>query len=135
MFTERLQADEREALLELLAYITAVDGEVTADEVAFVADASRRLDVRQPEVFDAIDKNSLESICRRFDRRKAQAIALAELINLGHADGHYGEAEQRGVRVIADLMGADPVLVEGLEGWVASGVEWQREGRRLMSLD
>jgi len=129
-----LQQDERVALLELLAYLAAVDGEVSEEELAFIAGSADRLGVEAGDLFEGISGRELSSFCTPFKRTKAKSIALLELINLALIDGHYDDAEKNGVRVIGEMMGVDPGYVDELEAWVERGRRWQEDGRKLLGM-
>ena len=131
-----LLGPQREALMELLAYLSGVDGDVSLEEVAYIAESSERLGVEAPvgELFEAFDRKGLDAICAHFKRADTQAIALAELIGIAFADGHYDASERAGVRTIAAAMHVEGDLVDQVEAWVEDGLHWQREGQRLMGL-
>ena len=134
MFAEILTAPEKKALLELLAYLSVLDGEVLREEVAFIATTAENMEVDAGDLFQGIKGRTLQSICAPLKRRKAKGIALLELINIGLADGHYDEAEQRGIRTIAEILGVKATLVENLESWVERGHTWQEEGKTLLGI-
>jgi len=136
MFSEMLDESEREALLDLFAYLSSVDGVVSPEEVAFINEAAQRfgLDPPSEEAYRRAAGTDLGSLCARFQRPKGRAIALVELINIGFADGRYDESERKGVRVIGQMMGMGEGSIAELEDWVAAGIRWQEKGKRLMGL-
>ena len=134
-YLQMLVGPQRRALMELLAYLSGVDGDVSLEEVMFISETAGQLGVDETagELFEAVAQKGIAEVCACFDREDVRTIALAELIGIAFADGHYDEAERAAVREITSVMGVAVQKLERLETWVEQGIEWETEGRRLMS--
>ena len=122
--------------MELLAYLSAIDGDVTFEEVMFIGETARQLGVTEnaADLLAAVTDKGLAPVCACFDQPNVKAIALAQVIGIAFADGTYHAAERQGVRAIAAAMAVAEDTVSRLEDWVAQGLRWEAEGRRLLSL-
>ncbi len=130
LFSHHLTVDERDALVVLLAFMAATDGEVRDVERQFVRELCHRLDV-SADPFDRVGKESLFDKCGRFRTPRSRRIALMEIIRAAHIDGEYHSSEQKSIRVIAELMDVDGDTLVALEEWVERGMHWQAEGMAL----
>ncbi len=133
-YLQLLVGPQRRALMELLAYLSVVDGEVSFEEVIFIAEVSNQLGVDETagELIDAVAEKGLDDVCACFDADQVKAIALAELVSIAWADGTYDASERDGVRAIGQAMSVSEETIVSLEGWVERGEAWESEGRRLL---
>ena len=135
-YLQMLAGPQRRALMELLAYLAAIDGDVSFEEVVFIGETSNQLGVDETaaKLLEAVAEKGLEAVCTCFDRPDVKAIALAHLIGIAFADGTYQDSERDGIRAISQAMGVTEDKVKSLEGWVAQGLQWEAQGRLLLAL-
>ena len=135
-YLQMLAGPQRRALMELLAWLSAIDGDVSFEEVMFIGETAKQLGVHSnaAELLEAVTKKGLAPVCACFDQPNVKAIALVQIIGIAFADGTYHDAERRGVRAIAEAMGVAEAKVGRLEDWVEQGLAWEAAGRHLMAL-
>ncbi len=131
MFAERLAIDERDALVVLLAFMAATDGEVRDVERDLVRQLCERLDI-DGDPFDRIADSSLYELCERLVTPHSRRIAIVEMIKAAYVDGEFHSSEERSIRVLAELMEVDGDTVTALEDWVKRGLIWKAEGAVLL---
>ena len=135
-YLQMLAGPQRRALMELLAWLSAIDGDVSFEEVMFIGETAKQLGVDEnaTELLEAVTEKGLASVCACFDQPNIKAIALAQIIGIAFADGTYHDAERQGVRAIAAALEVTEAKVARLEDWVEHGLRWEAAGRRLMAL-
>jgi uncharacterized tellurite resistance protein B-like protein len=135
MFSYHLSTDEKQALLKLVGYLATSDQEVSSEERKFVLNLAHDLNVSYDGVFDGLNGDSLESLCKPFARDSAKRVALVELIDLALADHDYFAEEKDAVRTVAETMGVPESDVGAIEDWVERGQKWHVEGHGLLGLN
>ncbi len=135
-YLQALDEPQRNSLLELMAWLAAVDGNVSLEEILFINETAEHLGVDEPLdlLLQAVGSKGLDAVCACFERQDVQAIALAQLIDIAFADHTYHATEREGIRAIATTMGVADNKVRALEHWVERGLSWELEGRVLMAL-
>ena len=134
MFGYSLTHDQERAVLELLGFVATFDRDVTADEKQYVVELSHDFNASADGIFEADPETTLESVCAAFQDPTARRLALVYAIQLGFVDGLYDEEEWLGVRNIGDALNIPDRDVADLEDWVHRGLEWEKEGRKLLDL-
>jgi uncharacterized tellurite resistance protein B-like protein len=134
MFAYHLSNDEKEALLKLVGFMATSDQEVAPEERRFVLNLAHELNVSYEGVFDGLNGENVEALCKPFGRESAKRVALVELIDLALADQEYFAEEKDAVRTVAEAMGVSEDDVEAIEDWVERGQKWHAEGHELLGL-
>ncbi len=134
MFAEYLTQDEQQALLKLMAFIIAADGEVKPEEISYLDSVANSFGKSATGIFHDIEGVELRSICDAFTREKAKRIALVEVVSSAMSDGVMHPAELKGIEAIGTIMAVEPNAVDAMLQWVKTGIEWRDEGERLLGL-
>ena len=134
MFAENLTTEEKGAMLRLMAFIVAADGEVKPQEVAYIDSVASAVSVSATGVFHEIEGVELRTICGEFERDKAKRIVLMEVISSALSDGVMHPTEMEGIKAIASLMEIDSASVDSLVAWARDGIVWRDRGEKLLGL-
>jgi hypothetical protein len=132
MLDDRLDADERRALLLLLTSVALSDGELSESEVRFVQRFALPLGIEVTDLLAAIDGTTTDAQCARLRRPVAARIAVLELVRLAHVDEVYCQAEQRAVHEVARKLGVADRTAQRIEAWVQKEWELLAVGRKLV---
>jgi hypothetical protein len=132
MFGISFNDREARALLELLGFIAQSDRTITPKEKDYIFNRSHDLNISSEGVLDGDPDRSITDICNVFETPQTRRLALSQVIELGFIDGAYGEDEWIDIREIARLMEVNEVELAKLEDWVSRGIQWKKEGRRLL---
>ena len=125
---ERLTREERQNLLSLLACLVETDPANAEAMRGALLQYARYLDVDP----SWIRCEGLEEPASRITRPEAKILVLAELMRLERMDGHFSIAEMSVILEVASLMRVPMNVLEKIERWVLSGIEWIIQGNALL---
>ncbi|MBM3458834.1 MAG: hypothetical protein FJX77_09930 [Armatimonadetes bacterium] len=115
MFVHTLNDAQQTALLALAQRFVHADARLAESErnllELLAAEAGRN-------PADEIPEQTMDSLLAAFDTRQARAVAVLELIGVGHADDHFCPAESLALSEIAGGLGFNGQEVQAMESWV-----------------
>ena len=129
MFIDRLNAEEQQALFQLLTSVAWADGKLEQQEVKFLEQYANTYEIEAM----ADTEINVEDSCKMFPSHLSKVVALQELVKISLCDGHYDDAEKSGATVIADYFGISREALSNVESWVREGLEWTKSGELLLS--
>ncbi|MFQ5788048.1 MAG: TerB family tellurite resistance protein, partial [Thermodesulfobacteriota bacterium] len=124
---------ERIVLVKTLAYLASVDGKITDEEVEYVNNIAKSLNITIENPFDNIKHKELEEVLAPLNSKKSKKIILAKLVNLAYADGEYCDVEKQGIQEIAKILNINSEDISSIENWVNRGIIWTQEGYNLIN--
>ncbi|GHH99856.1 TerB family tellurite resistance protein [Neobacillus kokaensis] len=114
MFLAELQQDEREAFLELAAFIAKIDGSVSVFETSVLSRYKKEM-----ELEDYKEKGlSIDEILTSFKSERSKNIVLAELFQLIYADGVFHGQESEVVNLIKNNFEFKPNEFGSFKAWI-----------------
>ncbi len=131
-FISLLSKQERKILVHAFAYLARLDRQLLQVEIDPIHILCRELGFDPQIILGSVATLDLEDILEPLQEEKSKRIILQELINLAYADGEYSPEERAGIQKIAETMGLDPAVSNGIEEWVEKGRAWVQEGTKLM---
>lgn len=129
MWLHSLSDSQRRALLALAHTTVVSDGLLDPNEELMMEQFKREMDLADGVEADYIDLDAIDGV---FDTRRAQRIALINLIHLSYADGAFEIEEQCLLRDLADRFGVEDAEFALLENWVKRLTRLEEEGRGLL---
>ncbi|MEE4299588.1 MAG: TerB family tellurite resistance protein [Pseudomonadales bacterium] len=129
MWLQSLSDRQCRALLGLAHNTVVSDGLLDPNEELMMEQFKREMDLADGVEPDYIDLDTIEGV---FDTRRAQRIALINLIHLSYADGAFEIEEQCLLRDLADRFGVEDAEFALLENWVKRLTQLEAEGRGLL---
>lgn len=118
-------SDEEHNLLELMYAETGQDftplpSELTEelDRLFALGDEPGEAAAAVPAAEGELPEDDLETLAAAFDTTQAQAVALLEIIGVGHADAEFSPEENAFVRRLATAFGISDAKVGAMESWV-----------------
>lgn len=134
MFAKLLLDQEKKGFLELLYYLSRIDGQVSKCEIDYIKAIASEIDVDFSELINNGEKEiKIDEILRQMISPMSKRIVILELINIAFTDRNYTVPEKQGIRVIASILGVDENEIKALEEWVAEGIKWSDLGLTLIS--
>ena len=126
---DRLNRDERVAMMELLEYLAKADGKVTELHHEVLGQYAELLEVD----ISKLDGNlTPEELVPQFQSPANRVVVLQEVFRLAHLDGIFTIGEESAILDIASLMGFPMEFVRRVEQWVIDGLEWTLTGEKLI---
>lgn len=129
MWLHFLSDRQRRAFLGLAHNTVVSDGLLDPNEELMMEQFRRELALDDDGEPDYIDLDAIEGV---FDSRRAQRIALLNLIHLSYADGAFEIEEQCLLRDLADRFGVEEAEFALLENWVKRLTRLEEEGKGLL---
>ena len=129
MWLSSLTDPQRRAFLGLAHNTVVSDGLLDPNEELMMEQFKREMALAEDGDPDYIDLEEIEGV---FDSRRAQRIALVNLIHLSYADGAFEIEEQCLLRDLADRFGVEDVEFALLENWVKRLTRLEEEGKGLL---
>lgn len=136
MLDDRLTAEERRALLDLLITVALTDGKLSDAEVQFVQRVALPIGVEVGELLARADVIVFADVCAVLAKRPYSArLAVIELLRLAHADDVYARAEQAAIVELAARLDVSHPAFEQLEAWVRREWALLAEARGLLDAE
>jgi tellurite resistance protein len=126
---DRLNRDERMAMMELLAYLAKTDGKITEVNQEVLREYAELLEVDPPEIDSDITP---EELVPQFQSPASRVVVLQEVFRLANLDGVFTIGEESAIIDIASLMGFPMEFVQRVEQWVLDGLDWTLTGEKLI---
>ncbi len=126
---DRLTKEEQLSFLQLMVFIAKADGVISDEEAKFLDAHSKRLNIDWRSLDGQSDIKDVLSPVVQF---ASKMIILMELIKLSFADGMYSKDEQKGVKLIGEILRVPPGHVDLIENWVVRGIKWAKDGEALL---
>ena len=129
MFVEKLTAQEKRSLVQLLTFIARSDGKVEQQEWNYL----NRFCNKNGLTYDINEENDLEHICGAIQSRQAKIVALQHVVRMALSDGNYQDIERQHAKQIASALGIKSEHFKYIEGWAVEGFEWKKKGEAMLS--
>jgi uncharacterized tellurite resistance protein B-like protein len=126
---DRLNRDERTAMMELLWYIAKTDGNAPEVYQELLRDYAEILEVDPSEIDGDLTP---EELVPQFQNPASRVVVLQEVFRLAQLDGVFTIGEESVILDIASLMGFPMEFVQRVERWVIDGIEWTLNGEKLI---
>jgi hypothetical protein len=126
---DRLNRDERVAMMELLAYLSKTDGKVSDLYHDVLREYAELLEIDPDEIIGDLTP---EELVPQFQSPASRVVVLQEVFRLAQLDGVFTIGEESAILDIASLMGFPMEFVQRVEQWVIDGIEWTLTGERLI---
>jgi uncharacterized tellurite resistance protein B-like protein len=123
--------DEGLALLNLMAWLSLVDGEIADAELSLLLAVAEQLGVGADDACGRVETLDVGALCATFRGPSTGRRVLAKLVELAWADGRYRESEERALAQLCDLLGISHEERLRVEAWVERGIAWRREAEGL----
>ena len=130
MLDDKLNADERRALLLLLTIVALEDGHLSESEVRFIQRLATPIGVELGALLVQVDDAELDTLVARLGRPLSRRIAVLELVRLAHVDGVYAKVERERVLDVARRVDLSHEQLEWMEDWAAREWALWREAER-----
>ena len=128
MFVDKLTAQEKKSLVQLLTFIARSDGKIAEQEWRFL----NRFCDRNGLTYDINEENNLEHICGSIQSYPAKVVAMQQVIKMALTDGEYPITEKQNAMAIAQLLGFDTKQFEYIENWALEGYAWAKKGEAMV---
>ena len=119
--------------------LAKVDQKIALEEKSFLDELVVRIGLDSkyiPEFRKLLfSKDDLSTIKVSFDNKKKSILFLKEAIQLCKVDGEYHEKEKAEIDKIAKEMGVSANAVKEIEDWADKGIQWQKDGIKLLNLE
>ena len=129
MFVEKLTAQEKKSLVQLLTYVARSDGKIAPQEWHFL----NRFCEENSLTYDINEESELSHICGSIQTATAKVVALQHLVKMALSDGDYERSEKQNIVEIAKLMDIDMMQFKRIESWAEEGYEWMQKGYAMIS--
>ncbi len=126
---DRLNRDERLAMMELLWYIAKTDGNTPEVYQELLREYAELLEVDPGEIDGELTP---EELVPQFQNPASRVVVLQEVFRLAQLDGVFTIGEESVILDIASLMGFPMEFVQRVEQWVIDGIEWTLKGEKLI---
>ena len=130
MWMSSLTDEQRKALLGLAHNVIVSDGLLDPNEELMLDEFKREMELNrelQPEYLE------LEGIETIFASRRAQAIAILNLLHLSYVDGAFEIEEECLLREISQTFGIDDDEFRLMDNWIKRLVALETEARSFMT--
>ena len=115
---------QQEAVIFLAREVIAADDAISAKEQDVLNKMAREADL---PTRSARYISSHSAAVEALTTRKAQAVAIVELLGIAYADGEYGEEENRYINILVRELGIPEVTVDAMENWVLRYIALAKE--------
>lgn len=129
MWLYSLSEPQRRALMSLAHNIVVSDGLLDPNEELMMEQFMREMALADEVQPDYIDLDAIDGV---FEDRRAQRIALLNLIHLSYADGAFEIEEECLLRELAARFGVGEAEFALLENWVKRLVNLEEEAKTLL---
>lgn len=139
-FFEGLSSEkEKVEFVKGIIRLAKVDQKIALEEKSFLDELVVRIGLDSkyiPEFRKLLfSKDDLSTIKVSFDNKKKSILFLREAIQLCKVDGEYHEKEKAEIDKIAKEMGVSANAVKEIEDWADKGIQWQKDGIKLLNLE
>lgn len=128
MFVEKLNAQEKKLLVQLLTFIARSDGKIAQQEWHFL----NRFCDDNGLAYDINEECELSHICDGIQSQAAKVVTLQHVVQMALADGDYEDIEKQNTVEIAKLLGFDVIQFKRIEVWAIQGYEWVQKGEAMI---
>ena len=129
MWLKSLTETQRDALLGLAHNVVVSDGLLDPNEEDMLVDFKREMALKPDVDSDYLELDGIGAI---FDTRRAQTIAILNLLRLSYVDGAFEIEEECLLKEVARVFGIDDEEFMRMDDWVRQLVALEQEARRLM---
>lgn len=129
MWLKSLTETQRDALLGLAHNVVVSDGLLDPNEEDMLVDFKREMALKPDVDSDYLELDGIGAI---FDTRRAQTIAILNLLRLSYVDGAFEIEEECLLKEVARVFGIDDEEFMRMDGWVRQLVALEQDARRLM---
>ena len=129
MFVEKLNAQEKKSLVQLLTFTARSDGKIAQQEWDFL----NKLCGKNGLTYDINEECELAHICGGIQSPVAKMVTLQYVIKMALVDGDYEDNEKQNTVEIAKLLGFDMMQFKRIESWALEGVEWVQKGEAMIA--
>lgn len=129
MWLKSLTETQRDALLGLAHNVVVSDGLLDPNEEDMLVDFKREMALKPDVDSDYLELDGIGAI---FDTRRAQTIAILNLLRLSYVDGAFEIEEECLLKEVARVFGIDDDEFTRMDDWVRQLVALEQEARRLM---
>ncbi|MCY3820399.1 MAG: hypothetical protein OXH52_13715 [Gammaproteobacteria bacterium] len=130
MWLSSLTDDQRKALLGLAHNVVVSDGLLDPNEEVMLDEFKREMALHPATEADYLE---LEGMGEVFSTRRAQTIALLNLLRLSYVDGAFEIEEECLLKDLSETFGFDASDFRLLHNWVKRLVALEKEAAGLMS--
>lgn len=130
MWLKSLTETQRDALLGLAHNVVVSDGLLDPNEEDMLVDFKREMALKPDVDSDYLELDGIGAI---FDSRRAQTIAILNLLRLSYVDGAFEIEEECLLKEVARVFGIDDEEFMRMDDWVRQLVALEQEARRLMA--
>ena len=130
MWLKSLTETQRDALLGLAHNVVVSDGLLDPNEEDMLVDFKREMALKPDLDSDYLELDGIGAI---FDTRRAQTIAILNLLRLSYVDGAFEIEEECLLKEVASAFGIDDEEFMRMDDWVRQLVALEQEARRLMA--
>lgn len=130
MWLKSLTDEQREALLGLAHNVVVSDGILDPNEEDMLDEFKREMALKPDVVSDYLE---LDGIGEIFDSRKAQTVAVLNLLRLSYVDGAFEIEEECLLKEVARAFGISDADFALMDNWVRRLVGLELEARDLMA--
>lgn len=129
MWLKSLTETQRDALLGLAHNVVVSDGLLDPNEEDMLVDFKREMALKPDVDSDYLELDGIGAI---FNTRRAQTIAILNLLRLSYVDGAFEIEEECLLKEVARVFGIDDDEFMRMDDWVRKLVALEQEARRLM---
>ena len=129
MWLKSLTEIQRDALLGLAHNVVVSDGLLDPNEEDMLVDFKREMALKPDVDSDYLELDGIGAI---FDTRRAQTIAILNLLRLSYVDGAFEIEEECLLKEVARVFGIDDEDFMRMDDWVRQLVALEQDARRLM---
>ena len=129
MWLKSLTESQRDALLGLAHNVVVSDGLLDPNEEDMMVEFKREMALKPDVVADYLELDGIGDI---FDTRRAQTVAILNLLRLSYVDGAFEIEEECLLKEVARVFGIDDTDFIRMDDWVKRLVALEQEARELM---
>ena len=129
MWLKSLTESQRDALLGLAHNVVVSDGLLDPNEEDMMVEFKREMALKPDVVADYLELDGIGDI---FDTRRAQTVAILNLLRLSYVDGAFEIEEECLLKEVARVFGIDDADFIRMDDWVKRLVALEQEARELM---
>ena len=130
MWLSSLTDEQRRALLGLAHNVVVSDGLLDPNEEGMLAEFKREMEINPHLEAEYLELDGIEAV---FSTRKAQTIALLNLLHLSYVDGAFEIEEECLLKEISQAFGISDADFLLMDNWVKRLVALESEARNLMA--
>ena len=131
MWLSSLTSEQRKALLGLAHNVVVSDGLLDPNEESMLDEFKREMALHPATEADYLELD--EGIGETFSTRRAQTIAMLNLLRLGYVDGAFEIEEECLLKEISETFGFNAADFLLLHNWVKRLVALEKEAAGLMA--